>query len=457
MLFALILSIIPYFSHSAEPLPYEVRTKGYSGWSTSFRGNLSTTNMPGLNIGLASSLLSSLDNPAGLAMTLPTSSMQLTRNSIQDQEFQNISEPLKSTLITIGGPLPPWGFSLSSFSPQKEAGNYILNNGERVNLQLHVSQIQLSTGVHFWDGRLAFGAGYRFGWAKRQITPLSERPPLSKSTFGSTMVFGSLLQLPKRWLIGTSLVLPVTYKRTSNPPGANYIPGFFNTAVKSPLQIGLGVSHVPNRFFKVSTDLLFIGETKNIALLSDERLTVGEQFSFQPRIGAYYRLVEYKDFEIDASLGFYLEDLRTFKGRRRLHKTVATEIHPWIFVIDIGIDFARNYKNYSFSIGLDFDKALRVIGWSKEKDNRDYAGLFPNILHMNEVGLPKALIQDKSLGSSSTNIIEFGNQIKTNVKKAIDKVEDFTTRKKKAPKKPKELGPLNREFEREFKEELEGF
>ncbi len=408
--------------------------------------------MPGLNIGLASSLLSSLDNPAGLAMTLPTSSAKLTKNRIQDYEFQNFPEPLKNTLFAIGGPLHPWGFSLSTFSPRNEAGNFILNNGEHVNLQVHVSQVQLSTGIHFLEGRMALGAGYRLGWAKRQLISLSQSSSLSKSTFGSTVVLGSLFQLPKRWLIGTSVVFPVTYK--AHPSPSTKIPGFFNT-VKSPLQIGMGLSHIPNRFFKLSTDLILIGKTKNIAAISDEKRTIGERISFQPRIGAYYKLVEYRDFEIDSSIGLYLENLRTPEGKKRLHKTLATEIRPWIFVVDIGIDFAKNYKNYSFSIGLDFVKALRKIGWFRTKDNRDYAGLFPNILHMSEVGLPKTLIQDKSLGGSSINILEFGHKIKTNVKKAIHTIEDFTGKKSNS-EKDNELEPFNKEFEEEFRQEIEG-
>src|SRR3712207_1459257 len=82
---------------SAETtLPYRNRIHGYSGWSTTIRGDIRTIGMSGAVTGLADSFIASGENPAGLAMTLDKVAAQITGNRIYDSDIQDYTKPINT-------------------------------------------------------------------------------------------------------------------------------------------------------------------------------------------------------------------------------------------------------------------------------------------------------------------------------------------------------------------------
>src|SRR5438128_2419859 len=70
-------------------LPYANRTHQYSAWGTTVQGDLATLGMAGAEVGLADSRVGSVDNPAGVPLTLDSSGFQITGNNFQDGYLQS--------------------------------------------------------------------------------------------------------------------------------------------------------------------------------------------------------------------------------------------------------------------------------------------------------------------------------------------------------------------------------
>ena len=83
-----LLLLAPDLAQAEPVLPYSLRTHEYSAWDTTVRGDLGTVGMAGATVGLGDTRIGSVDNPAGLGMTLDSTGIEITGSSIQDGYIQ---------------------------------------------------------------------------------------------------------------------------------------------------------------------------------------------------------------------------------------------------------------------------------------------------------------------------------------------------------------------------------
>ena len=414
MFAALILFLGWLPSVSADPslLPYTTRTQGYSGWSGAVRGDIRTVGMSGAMVGLADSWAGASSNPAGLAMTLGSSGAQINSNRVYDGELQDFNEALDTRNFGAVANPYPYGLSVGYWSPSSEGQRYLLpGTREEVLANVSVKEFQATASRVIWNDRLSLGISLILGQAVKSLELPSRNQSFVDHSFGFGAAAGAMLQLERRWLIGLSFSLPITFPANPGEVNTPGIGGFFQT-VRSPAVLGLGTSWIPSRVFRFGLSLLFVGTTPNSALLSDERRTVGQNTTLQPRFGAEYRLLDFRDLESFLTGGSYYENTRIDGNQSRLHFTGGFEINPWILNFGWGIDRANHYSSYIFSAGIDVIRLMRKLDVIPREKRPAYAGFAPNIRTNSEAGLPRPLSRHwDGLADTPSDIIRIGKGI----------------------------------------------
>lgn len=406
-------------------LPYSVRTRGYSAWDSTVRGDLRTIGMAGAMVGLADSRIGAVDNPAGLGMTIDSTGLQISGSRVRDGYVQAFAEPIETQAVMATWGCYPWGLSFTAWSPQSEGDAYRLtapSGTESFNrLNNSTREYRLSGSRVLLDDRLSLGLTLILGQNRQEIRPEGGAGGDARSAWAVGAGAGALYQLPNRVLIGASYTPPLRYAMdTASSPAATELglPGFFQAAY-SPFRLGLGAGWIPNRFFRLGAALYVIGSVPDTALLSNEGRKVGDSVSAQPRVGFSYLAVEYKELTVEVSAGGYVEGMRVVDVPARIHGTVGLEINPWIFSFGWGLDHSRFYRNYIVSAGIDVAKVLRKLNLIPPEKRHPFVGLLPNPLHLSDEGLPRALVRNWKPDAPAPNVIDVGLEMPGKVRDHI--------------------------------------
>lgn len=378
----------PLTARADIDLPYTTRTHQYSAWGTTVQGDIETVGMAGAMVGLASSRLGSVDNPAGLPLTLDSTGIQITGNSVQDGYLQSYASPITSSTTVITFCPYPWGASFATFSPQQEGDVYQVG-GTGEALEVKTREYHLSFANLFFGDHLSLGLSFIVGENDQTFT-MSDGGSITRTAWGYGANIGALYTLPDRFFLGMSFTPPIHYAMDSEGDINPAIAGFFQDA-SSPYRLGLGVGWMPNRLFSASADLYIFGPTPNTALLSDDSTLVGVNTTLQPRLGFSYRMMEYKNLTVNLEAGSYLEVMRTEDDATRLHGTIGIEIKPWIFNLGWGLDEARYYQNFIYSAGVDVGRLLKKLDMIPKDPPYPKGGTLPDPSRLSEEGLPHAL------------------------------------------------------------------
>ena len=383
-------------AYALDTLPYGVRTHNYSGFGTGAWGDIRTVGMAGATTGLADTFLASLENPAGLAMTLGIGDDNFSSNDIRDGHVQNYDNQRTTHSYGVGLGLYPFGFTMGYVAPYREAQDYSLSSAPGVPATLNVAEreFRMAGGVVLLNDRLAAGLSLNFGEAERSIAYNQGGGQNFSDTahsFGVTV--GLLGQLPDRILVGFGYTTPMHYVGASDSVYPVNLPGFVRE-VDVPGHFGLGVGWIPNRFFRTDASLNVIGTTPNTALLKDDTTMVGQSTTLQPKLGAAYVFAEFQEFKGTVFGGSYYEVSRIDGAANRIHFTTGTEIKPWIISFGTGIDVADNYKNYLISIGVDVFKLMAKLGLIPRQWQPTYGGFLPSANHLSDEGLARPLVRD---------------------------------------------------------------
>ena len=426
---------------TAPPLPYTVRTRPYNGWSSGVRGDIRTLGLAGATVGLADTYIASIDNPAGLAMTMEGIGLQISGNQIQDGNLQEFDQSFRSRQIGATGSVYPWGFSLGWFTPQQESQNYTIAGGPPVFLETLTRLFAVSAARVFSNNRFSIGASLLFGQGEETVASST----VSSFAFGANL--GAMYRLDSKWLIGASYGTSMRYAGDPNLNPSDG-PAAFYQPIESPWRVALGAGYVPNRFFRFGFGFYGLGPLQDAALLSNQNATVGKRFTLSPRMGTDYLIAEFKEFRARAGAGTYFETSRTEGAPSRLHATGGIDFKVWIFDIGWGIDYAFDYRNYITSLGVDIIKLMRKTDLIPPDAGPPPAGTFPSAFHKSDDGLPRALVKEWHNTYPQPDLIDIGlgipkraqnklQQMKATLIDAVQKDPEQYDEPLKTPEKPR--------------------
>jgi hypothetical protein len=418
-----LVSCLSGIARAEDVIPYTDRSRPFTGWDATARGDIRTVGMAGATVGLADTFLAAGNNPAGLAMTLDGGDLNFASNNVYDSHIQDYSTSVNSNSYGVALPAYPWGFGLGYFGPYNEGTNYLAGSPlVQTAPSLSVRQFEVSVGRVFFNDQVAFGAGLNFGEAAIQIADLS--PGGSATAYHSYAVganLGAMIQLPRRFLFGLSYSTPMHYPASSTSNPSPVISNFFQP-VEVPARSTIALGWIPNRFFRGDFDFEYIGATPSAALIRDQNITAGATGIIVPRLGAAYVFLDYKELQATAFTGTYLETSREQGLSARLHVTGGVEIKPWIATVGWGVDKSAGYFNYLFSLGIDVFKLMAKMDLIPTPYHPLYQGALPNPWHESESGLARPLQKNWKPRGPDMNPIDVISQFPTRLQEKVDQV-----------------------------------
>jgi len=391
-----VLTLFSAIQARADALPYTTRTLPYSGYSTTIRGDLRTIGMAGATVGLADSLISAFDNPAGLAMTVKDPDLNITNSWVRDAHLQNLANSIQTYNYGLAASLYPWGFSAAIASSYREGQPYTLPTvtGDTPELAVLTREVRLSGARLFFENRLSIGATLILGQAERSMLfPTLSNLNHSDLSYAVGGAFGATVQLNKRVLLGASYTLPMTYPASSSTNTSGTLAGFYQP-IKVPARFGFGIGWVPNRFFKLDFTFYNVGSTPDAALLKDETALVGQYSTFQPRLGAAYQWADFRELQSTFYAGSYIETTRIAGTPERMHVTGGVEFKPWIFFAGAGFDLSAGYQNLITGFGIDVGKVLEKLDAVPRAWRPPAGGWFPSPTYSSDEGLARPLVKN---------------------------------------------------------------
>lgn len=445
---AIFLPLVTFSAaNAADTLPYSIRTKSYSGWSSIVHGDTITIGMAGATVAIPHSISSAESNPAGLTMTMGSVSAQINSNSMEDRRVSD-SGRITSSQWGLAISPPPWGYSISYYSPSYEGGTYrSVQSGRPHLMEVSLKQLRATVTRTLFDNQMSAGVSLELNKAVRQISDESY------DGHAANIKIGAIYKLKKHWLIGLAFSPPVEVGSPDLGSSAYEVPGFAHS-VKVPYLVSLGTGWIPNRHFRFGASVIGVGSTANTALLRDEKMVLGKAFTLQPRIGATYVVAEYHHFKIEAAAGSYYEVSRIEAFPNRLHGTFGLEVNPWFINTGFGIDRAENYNNLSVSIGVDIVRLLRTFDLIPRDSVPPFHGFFPPIQKIQADGLPDALVAGEKREYEAPSVGDVGKIIRDIPKRFEDKFDGpndpvpdemkparKSRTKKKPPPQTKEASP----------------
>lgn len=404
-------------------LPYKKRTLGYSGWSSTIRGDIRTLGMAGAMVGIGDTFIASGYNPAGVAMTNRSLSLQITGNAIHDGEVQRYDQTLTSYNLGLAASLYPWGLSVGYWSPQNEGQMYRFEeDGERFYPDFRTREYRVSLSRLFFEDRLSFGVSALLAQADKRVEfPDSPESGTSHHGYAPGVHLGLMYRLPRNLLLGLTYSNPIDIRSDSSTNPSPMLQGFFQT-VKIPYRLGAGVGWVPNPFFRAGLDFYLIGKTHDVALLSDETRKVGQEVTIQPRLGFSYTLFETKRLMLEIAGGTYYEMSRILGAPHRWHATGGLQLSGWLLNFGWGIDNAPNYVNYIYSFGIDVVRTMRKLDLIPQ-DRSISGGFMPSPWKVSETGLSRPLCAatatTEAPANESADILKIGQELP---EKLVDRV-----------------------------------
>ncbi len=426
--------ILIHEAKAAVPFGYGTRTKNYSGWSPTVRGDINAVGMGGASIAVPTSISSSEANPAGFAMTLSSLTAQINKNTIHDEQFQKSGGDYESNEWGIAVNPPDWGFGITYYSPMTESGNYFSpNTGNLLQSEVSVKELKFTVAHTFLDNHLSFG--FDLGLAKgiRKLGPYEDN-----STRFITQI-GALYRAPGHLLLGLSVSPQSTISGSDGAIVQNEVTDFFQPIVV-PTVVGAGLGWIPNRFFKAGFDLRYVTGTSNTALLADQNKEIGQYATLQPRAGASYVIADYTNFNVEVAIGAYYEVSRIQGENNRLHRTLGLDVNPWFFNTGIGFDYAKGYRNTSISVGIDLVRTARAAEIIPDNPVKARNDILPSPVEVSSEGLGPGMKGKHEKGVNQPSVGEITEIIKKIPEKIKEKTEALTSphQVKKKKKKKRE-------------------
>ncbi len=424
-------------AYAADPLPYNIRTRAYSGFGTTVRGDNETIGMAGATVAIPDSISSIESNPAGLTMTMGSVTAQINSNAMEDRTITGIGQrKVRSNQWGLTVTPGNWGYAVTFYTPNFEGGDYISKNtGRTSSYEVSLKQVRFSISHLMLHKRLSVAFSAEVDHAIREI---------DDNGYGATDLsykFGAIYHIKNHFLIGASYSPPQEIGGTILGSGSPDMPGFAQP-IRNPMIFTTGVGWIPNRFFAAGFAILAVGSTRDTGLLRDQSITVGDGFTFQPRLGVSYIFGQYDHLKLSASGGTYYETSRIAEEPNRLHFTTALQANPYFLNFGLGVDRATNYNNFFVSIGFDIVRALRTFEIIPKDSVPPYRGVWPKPFARSPEGLPDPLTVDEVKRHSSPSVDDVSSiiqDIPTNIGNMFmgKPPVDSTTEKKSVESTPK--------------------
>jgi hypothetical protein len=366
--------------------PYAQRTRAYSGYQATVRGDDQVVGMAGATVAIPDSVSALETNPAGLTMTMGSVTAQINSNEATDQRLTGSDQiKVRSTQWGLTATPNKWGYAVAYYSPSYEGGHYISPvTGAAHNYEVSTKKLRLSVSRGLMKRRLSVGAGIELNQGIRRIGALSD------DAIGVSFQLGALYHIRNHYLVGMSFSPPQELGSNTGGTGAGELPGFARP-IRSPMLLNVGVGWIPNRYFSFGVSVIAVGTTENTALLQDQSVTVGNEITLQPRMGMSYILGEYKNLRISTAAGAYYETSRIAGASDRLHGTFSFQVKPWFVNAGIGVDRAEHYNNVFLSVGFDIVRTLRTFNIIPREPVPPLSGFFPPPTRVSADGLPDGL------------------------------------------------------------------
>ncbi len=417
---------IGHVSLAQDTLPYTQRTKAYPGWTSTVKGDRRMVGMGGALVGLGDTKLSAIDNPAGLAMAMDDDGIEFSRNLVRDRALQPSRSSVEFTDFTAALTTYPWGFGYASWTPLIESQTYLLADGTEVQPKVESIEYRFSAARVLMKNRLSLGVSLLHARTVESLTLPATFQSYNLTYTTWSMSLGATVQLPRRWLVGMSYHFPFTATTDQSLSTAG-ISSFLQPA-QTPWRLGIGTGWIPNRNFQLGVSLYFIGPSPGVALLKDENATLTSHITLQPRLGASYRWLDFENLRSDLTLGTYYEVSRVASSPDRSHFTMGLHAKPWLLDLGWTTDFASDFKNHIFTVGVDIGKVLKILEFIPPGQPIERQGLLPQPLRINDDGLPRPLVADwKDPGTE--HFIETGqklpNRVENKLKKTGKDVQKF--------------------------------
>lgn len=370
----------------ADVLPYPIRTRAYSGFGTTVRGDNENIGMAGATVAIPNSVSSIETNPAGLTMTMGSVTAQINSNEMEDKTITGSGQKkIRSNQWGLTVTPGDWGYALAYYTPNFEGGTYqSQNTGQASEYEVSLKQLRFSVAHSLMDKKLSVGASIELNHAIRNVGELE---------YGATDFsyrLGAIYHIRNHFLIGASYSPPQEIGNSIIGSGSPDLPGFAQP-IRTPMLLNVGAGWIPNRFFDAGFSILLVGSTKDTALLRDQNLTVGEGLTLQPRLGASYIIGQFDHLKISAAMGTYYETSRVEGEPNRLHFTSALQVNPWFVNLGAGVDRATNYNNFFISVGFDFVRGLRTFEIIPKEPVPALDGFWPKPFLKQSDGLSDAL------------------------------------------------------------------
>lgn len=387
---------------AADLLPYGVRTRGYSGYSATVRGDNENVGMAGATVAIPYSISTLETNPAGLTMTMGNVTAQINSNEMEDRTISSG----KTHYSQWGLSVTPndWGYAFSYYVPSREHGDYIsANNGGETDYEMTLKQFRFSVSHLMLKKRLSLGMSLELDQAIRTLS--SE----SHSDMRLTYKLGAIYHVKNHYLVGASFSPGLEVGRTHSVHPD--LPGY-DQPIRTPPYFNIGAGWIPNRFFRVGSALILVGKTTNTALLRDQSIAVGEHNTFQPRLGASYTVSQYDHLKIVLASGLYWEHSRIQGVPNRLHGTIALDVNPSFVNLGIGVDRATKYNNFFISVGIDIVRTFRTFDIIPKESVPALHGWLPEPFLVDADGLPDAMTAGEEKDYSGESVGDVKDIIK---------------------------------------------
>jgi hypothetical protein len=429
----------------ATTFQYPTRTKDYSSWTPAAQSDTNTTGMAGATVALPSSVSAAEFNNAGYAMETGSISAQINRVSITDKRIQPDGQEIDSSQWGVAVSPPPWGFSLSYYSPMTESDSYYSpNTFDPLKTEVSLKELRFTVARSFLDGHVAIGASAELDKAVRELGSYSY------DSYAPSFFLGALIRIQDHLVFGASYLPPLTIGAAPNQPDQAELPGF-NQAILRPSQLDFGVGWVPNRFFKTGLSLSYVGDTANTALLYNQSEATGATPTWVPRLGASYVIAEFSNFKSELALGTYYAASRIEGQSSRMHATSGLDINPYFFNIGLGFDLASDYNNIMIGVGIDIVRTLRTFNIIPKDPTPPLNGFLPNAKRLSADGLPEAMTTGEKRSSNPVSlgdVKQIVQELPTNIADkveglptTVEKMEAKAKKKKTHPKKRKKKKP----------------
>jgi hypothetical protein len=321
---------------------------------------------------------STLDNPASGGFQESLLSSTLSYGEPQDNGVQTDSSvALKQGYQMIGASILPLDFL--SIGATYQTLDFKSSNKPDASRTLfytdNISEIDFTLAYKL--GNLAIGASVSNADSKREInlitTNAASYSATTQATGSTTLKAGVQLMATKSLSLGVFFREPSKF--TLNSSGENSL-AFFNSSYHPQvLQAGFVyrplieskksgpfslqniaiAAQIDQYTFPYLPDSNKIYSGPGVVFGSLNAFELNTKESYAPRLGIELPVITTWIFSTYTRTGLYYEPAYLKSGKPRLHTTAGALIRFWYLAFEGAIDVAKDYRNWNYGVGLDFD------------------------------------------------------------------------------------------------------